>query len=102
MKGIVLAGGLGTRLHPLTIPISKQLLPVYDKPMIYYPISTLMSLDISEILIITSEQDHDLFKKLLGDGSRFGCRFEFKIQYKPVGLADAFILGSDFIGDDSV
>lgn len=102
MKGIVLAGGLGTRLYPLTKSISKQLLPVYDKPMIYYPISTLMSLDISQILIITSEKDHKLFKNLLGDGTQFGCSFEYKIQYKPVGLADAFILGEDFIGDESV
>tara|TARA_R110000796_G_scaffold94869_2_gene199786 strand:+ start:2184 stop:3053 length:870 start_codon:yes stop_codon:yes gene_type:complete len=102
MKGIVLAGGLGTRLFPLTVSISKQLLPVYDKPMIYYPISTLMSMGIQDVLIITSEHDNQLFKNLLGDGSQFGCRFEYKIQYNPVGLADAFILGEDFIGEDSV
>jgi len=102
MKGIVLAGGLGTRLFPLTVSISKQLLPVYDKPMIYYPISTLMSMGIRDILIITSEHDSELFKKLLGDGTQFGCEFKYEIQYKPVGLADAFILGEDFIGQDSV
>ena len=102
MKGIVLAGGSGSRLHPITKGISKQLMPVYDKPMVYYPISTLMLAGVRDVLVITTPQDREQFERLLGDGSQWGMHLSYAVQPRPEGLAQAFVIGADFIGDDAV